>query len=483
MKKQNSHSSSNPLMHLANQRGMAFVMTVLLLLVLGLLVTVSTQWSAMDIKRTANYTKTREAFFIADAGLQDAINHMNYDSAGNSPGAANNHFYDALNNWPATFGSGVSFENGTYTVVIEENEGTAVDTDYTVFANATGTKNGRTSRIQAMLHLPRAIGDAAILAENHVDAHGNGDITGTSGMIHSNTSVDISGSTTVTGGATSAGTTASTCDAPSGTDCDYGPQYWRDIPKIFPRDYKDYADYVFYVNVGNQGRILDQNTGIIYKGQGQSWVTETGNNDPSPNADIFDSFSFNPGQGWEQPITNVVPGDNAPNNAIIYFEQSFNAAANIGTAANPWIITILAEGDIEIGGQAYINNCTTCGPDEGIQNLFLIAEDDLKISQIDTSVVVGVMSALDQFSISGNATIEGMIISSAFTGDHEGVYDGNATGPKSYSSSDSNVVQSTDNQVGGNISINYNGAITLPVTENKVRILTWKELAPNESFN
>ena len=64
---------------LANEKGMAFVTTILLLLVLGLLVTVSTQWSAMDIKRTANYTKTREAFFIADAGLQEYVPTVDYE--------------------------------------------------------------------------------------------------------------------------------------------------------------------------------------------------------------------------------------------------------------------------------------------------------------------------------------------------------------------------------------------------------------------
>ena len=52
---------------------MAFVTTILLLLVLGLLVTVSTQLSALDLTNTAYYTKTREAFFIPDAGLPDAL--------------------------------------------------------------------------------------------------------------------------------------------------------------------------------------------------------------------------------------------------------------------------------------------------------------------------------------------------------------------------------------------------------------------------
>lgn len=480
MKKLISNSRDSLHQILTDQRGMAFVTTVLLLLVLGLLVTISTQWSAMDIKKTANYTKTREAFFIADAGLQDAINEMNYDSDGNSPGAAGDNFSSALDSstWPATFVSGVSFEGGNYTVNIKDNNDgdgdLTTDVDQTVIAEAEGMKNSRTSRIRAILHLPRSQVEAAVIAENMVHAAGTSSITGEAGSIHSNTEVKVDGATSVDLGATSAGP----CTGVS--PCYSGPQYERDIPKIFPRDFKDYADYVFYEESGT-GRIKDQPNNVVYKKTGGTWKSTPGNNLP-PIPGMFDVFTYNPGlNSWEQPIVNVIPGLNAPNNASIYFTESFNLAANAGTAANPWNVTVYAQGSINLGGIVYMNNCSTCGPDEAIQNLFLVAEEDVKISNLDTATVQGVIAALEQFQISGSAEIEGMIIGSDFEGNHEGPYDENATGPKYYDHDGSSVVTG-DNLIGGSIHINYQGASMLPVTENKVRILSWKELRPNETF-
>jgi Tfp pilus assembly protein PilX len=462
---------------LANEKGMAFVTTILLLLVLGLLVTVSTQWSAMDIKRTANYTKTREAFFIADAGLQDVINHMNYDSTGASPGAAADHVDDALNSLPAAYGTGISYQNGTYTVVVSDNDDgdatAGVDDDFTVIANATGTKNGRTSRIQAILHLPRAQGDAAILSENPLITSGNGHIAGGNAAVHSNSSATLGGNVTVTGGGTAVGT----CNPGStGITCDSGPQYEREIPRLFPKDYKEYARYIMQ----GDGDILDKGADltdpaddVLYTLNGGVWE-DPSNTPPSPNPLIFASFTHNGGQGWS--ATNVVAGGNAPNNAFFYFEDGFRGVGSIGSLGAEWNATIISEEDIQINGNAFINNCTTnpdCGTDEAILNLFLIAGDDLDTPNLDAPNITGVMAALDQFRVGGEATLTGTIIGNNFDGDYKG---------DTYSSTNSNIVNSINNTVIGNMSLTYNGPVVLPVVERKVRILTWKELALNETF-
>ena len=73
---------------IANERGVILVTVVLLLLILGLLIFTATQWAQMDIKRTKDYTKTREAFYIAETGIQRALNFLNFDASGDPPGAA-----------------------------------------------------------------------------------------------------------------------------------------------------------------------------------------------------------------------------------------------------------------------------------------------------------------------------------------------------------------------------------------------------------
>ncbi len=50
--------------------GVALPVTLLILVVMGALAVVATQWSAQDVKRTERYYKTREAFYIAEAGVQ-----------------------------------------------------------------------------------------------------------------------------------------------------------------------------------------------------------------------------------------------------------------------------------------------------------------------------------------------------------------------------------------------------------------------------
>ena len=65
---------------LGKEDGVVLPVTLLILVVMGALAVVVTQWSVQDVKRTERYYKTREAFYIAEAGIQQAIDLMNYDS-------------------------------------------------------------------------------------------------------------------------------------------------------------------------------------------------------------------------------------------------------------------------------------------------------------------------------------------------------------------------------------------------------------------
>ena len=75
------NNRENPAAVVANERGVILVTVIMLLLILGLLIFTATQWAQMDIKRTKDYTKTREAFYIAETGLQRALNFLNFDAS------------------------------------------------------------------------------------------------------------------------------------------------------------------------------------------------------------------------------------------------------------------------------------------------------------------------------------------------------------------------------------------------------------------
>ena len=480
-----NQQSDTRLRPLANEKGMALATTFLLLLVLTVLVAVSTKWSVADIKRTADYNKSREAFFIADAGIQDAINHMNYTPGGQSPGAAANNFALAFTSWPARYTTGIDVLDsnginvkGSYTIALKDNhddgDGDAgADNDFTVIVTSTGiTNRGQLARIEAVLHLPRAQGDAAVIVEDDLDIKGNVEISGINDvLVHSNEDTTIAGTVDLQGEATA----VDSCDVngQSSTDCSFGNKYKRDVPIVFPKDFKQFATFIFK----NDGTILNQVTNILYM-DNSGWKDSNGN----VNAELA-AFNFHNVQGWKVTgqihPTSLHVTQNVPNEVILYFEHSFKATGGIGASDDVWKVTILAENDIELGGTAYINNCTVspaCGTVEPIQNLFLIAGDDLKTNSLQATSIHGIFAALDQVDLGGNAELTGAIFSNSHCdADSNGVC-------QNYFPYDSNVVQD-ENKLHGGLKIVYNGPTAPPVTENKVRVLTWKECTPGEINN
>lgn len=448
-----------------NEQGMALVTSVLLLLVLGLLVTFSSQWSALDIKRTADYKKSRGAFYVAEAGLQDAINHLNYDAAGNSPGAAKNNFQTALNgNWPVEFTNGISYNGETYTVAIQDNQNDepandpAVDGDQTVIAMATGTFKDRTATIEAVLHLPRYINDGAVVVEDSITANGSGDIEGIASSLHSNDSVNLGGSVDIDGGATA----VNTCNAGSTSNaCNAGDGFYKELPVFEPALFKSYADYLFTAT----GTIVDQNTGDIYVKSGASWKLDPpgpgplGAANPELNGFSFTTAGLNPGWGLAgsnlpyDAVSN--PSGDIPNNKFLYFEDNFIVNGQLGSAAFPWTVTLVAEKDLWFTGSTYILNCTTCGPDETVQNLFLVAGQDIN-SQTFELDLTGIIVAKEHIWLGGNVQLLGYV---------------QANNVKPFQSS---LV--TGNKLSGGFSVTYDTELAAPVTENKVRVLTWREM-------
>jgi len=450
-----------------NETGMALMTSVFLLLVLGLLVTFSSQWSAMDIKRTGDYRKTRAAFYVAEAGLQDAINHLNYDADGNSPGAAKNNFQTALNgNWPTAFINGVPYNGETYTVTVQDNlnddaaNDMTVDTDQTIIAKATGTFKGHTATIEAVLHRPRYWAEGAVVTEESVTAVGSGSVTGAYATIHSNDTVTLGGSVTISGGATG----VNGCnDGGTSNTCNSDPDFYQDLPVFEPSDFKKYADYVFR----SDGMIYKPSTGQYYRKNGSDWKVDNNPATPAgpwgPVEPELAAFSFHGNglnDGWQVPGSNT-PYDagtgtgDLPNNKFLYFEESFIANGATGAPGDSWVTTIVSEKDLNFGGSAYIENCETCGPDKGVQKLFLVAGDDIKSNTFILDIT-GIIVAKEHLWLGGNAQLEGYVQANNIIGAQA-----------------SSLV--TENKLAGGFSVKYDAKLPGPVPEKKVRVLTWRE--------
>jgi len=262
---------------LEKENGVALPITLLILVVMGTLAVVATKWSSQDVKRTGKYYKTREAFYIAEAGVQQAIDLMNYDSTGNSPGTevAAGGFDNVLANFISNNSAkltNISFANGTYNVTVADNDDndgdTADDDDNTIVITSQGSKGDYSVTLEAIVTRRLFKGDNAITTEGDLGGNGSFTVGGTNGSIHSNSEVTISGgSATITQGATATGS----C---TGTGCVAGGVAPEDIPVIEPSDYLSYADYI----LKSDGTIQEVSSGNIYtftNPGGGHWSTST----------------------------------------------------------------------------------------------------------------------------------------------------------------------------------------------------------------
>ena len=79
-----------------NQEGAVLAATLILLVVVALMITTLMLGTTQETNRAENYYESKASFYVAEAGLQRAINGMNYDNAGNNPGWAGNGFDNEL---------------------------------------------------------------------------------------------------------------------------------------------------------------------------------------------------------------------------------------------------------------------------------------------------------------------------------------------------------------------------------------------------
>ena len=422
--------------YLSNQNGIALVAGLVFMLLMTLLIFTAIKYSASDITRTKNYAETRQATAIAEAGIHRALNYFNYDSLGNSPGEVSNGFDDELDgsNWPAGTFTNIALggNGGTYSVVISDNsDGTATtsDADNTVVLTSTGTISGVTAVIEAVIYRPLFISQYAILSEGDVKIAGSSTtIQGSNGAVHTNGDFTQSGGPTINGGANASGSCTGDQCTSSGAPVEF-------VPVIEPSDYEQYADYIF------------NSDGSIDRRNADSSIT-TG---VEGNA-IFSKFSHN-AQGWSVGNSSVV-GTSIPNQANLYFKDDFKATS-VGDSTTPWEVSLIVEKSISWTGNAYIRNWKDTDLSPDLQNLFLIAGNDIKMSSMEQDTQ-GLIACKDQASLSGGANIEGYLISNNLT-------------------TSDNTVNGTETDGSGGLTLTYNGDMAAPVLSNKVSVLSWQQ--------
>jgi Tfp pilus assembly protein PilX len=425
----------------SRQEGIALTTALILLVVLSALAFISVKWTVQDIPRTKNFTKTRQAAYIAEAGFHRAVNYFNYDATGKSPGELSNGFTDEIDgsNWPSGTFTNIAIGTGTYTATIVDNSDDgdqATDSDNAVILTSTGTVGTVSVSVEGILVRALYKADHALATDGDLLVSGNPTITGTSGSVHSNNDLDISGSPSVSSTATASGTFTATGSPTIGGGTASGAST-EGIPVVNVSDYKSSSQYVLGAD------------GIVRNGAG------TILHDTSVSGNFRTSGSANKGWGYSAgPPVVWDLGDDLAFEGNYYVEGSAEIS-NSGSSADPFDVTIVAEGHITVGGNATLRNNKLGTDPEEIQNIFLMAGTDIDLQGNISNAVQGMIYAGEQIEISGNPTINGFIL-----GADSAAADGEVT----------------SNKVNGNPTITYNGDLVSPFLSNKVTVTSWQEL-------
>jgi hypothetical protein len=227
------------------EKGAALVTSILFATVIGVGALVATQNMVQDIERGERYTQTRETFYIAEAGIQTAMNYLNYDDDGESPGDAGDGFTEVLANFETNRSEALDsfdFGGGTYTVTVKDNDDNdgdpSTDADNTIILSSTGIKDGRNITIEAVIQNGIYRNKHAITSGGNLTIEGDPTVQGNLGSIHSNADV-VGISSNVEQGIFAVGECEEGCESGAISE---------EIPLANPSDFSSYANFILTAN-------------------------------------------------------------------------------------------------------------------------------------------------------------------------------------------------------------------------------------------
>lgn len=143
-----------------DEKGMILIVVLALITILTLVGTTAVITTTTDIKISSNYKNSVQAFYSAEAGIECANNILKSSTNGFDDELLGS---DGIQNTPddgiLSFGSAVSFGNGTYTVRINDNndgDGNLFhDSDNIVVITGTGTIRNAAHTIEEVIKIIR----------------------------------------------------------------------------------------------------------------------------------------------------------------------------------------------------------------------------------------------------------------------------------------------------------------------------------------
>ena len=427
------------------QKGAALVVGLLLITVLTI-VSVSAAQSNVTQQRLANnYRFSIEAMNNAEFGFISVLNLINDQNL--SVGG----FDDELDlNGDGILDDRLRFEVADpdrnvffQVVVVDDDDGDgnpAVDSNGIVRLVSQGISSiGSTRTIDVRIAAAVDVGggisiDRAIVAEGSITISGNPEQFGSNQDIHSNADINISGNPTTDGHVSAVGS-LTVSGTPAGEITTQSNAAYVDIPQIEPSMFAEYADYIF------------DSDGKIYDADGHFVADADGN--------AYQGWKFGDDK-WTTEGTDVLGG-------MLYFRGMFGnvvvaSAPGHHHQGGPWLVSILADGWIEIAGNPTIDNYMNPDDPPAVQAILFMSGADIKINGNPNQTYHGIIAAKEQFDISGNPNFEGVLIAAG-------------------ESNESDLV--VENTVSGNMRMTYDGGFSFPSIDGDgdgtAIVLSWRD--------
>ena len=396
------------------QKGAVLVVGLLLTTVLTLVAVNASKHTVIQQRMANNYRFSIEAMNNAETGFRSALNQINDQNL------ILNGFDDELDpDGDGAFDDRFSLtladqaNNVFYNVVmVDDDDGDgnlSVDANGIVLLMSQGISSvgsTRTTEVR-IADTPGGAGalipvDQAIMTQGSFTMSGNVEHYGTNQDIHSNADIDILGTPTTAGSVSASGSVTGT---PAGGGTTESGVANIDIPQIKPSMFEEYADYIF------------ESDGDIYDAVGCQCIVA---NAAGPN---WQGWRFT-GDKWTTVGNNIQGG-------MLYFKGVYGNVTVVGapgTAINPWMISILADGYIKIAGTPRFANYVDPTDPPEVQAILFMSGADIKINGNANQTYTGIIAANEQIDVSGNASIEGVLIAADKSNDSDLVVDNRASG-------------------------------------------------------
>ncbi len=408
-----------------DDRGLILPLALMAFVVLGALAAAILSIGGSEVQIASNHLRAIQAQFLAEAGLEHAFTTLR--TAPSLMTAANATLQNILSN--TQLGGA-----GGYTVQYQAAGANTVRVVSTGASAIGGSQAIRRAVMSTSFSSPDAIRTRGPLSISGNPTVGDPIFQGQCGGVHTNDELWISGNPSISGDATARG------NPPGDPDDDLhvsgnptlGPGSGSNkpeetIPVINPTDFLNAATTSL---LATQVFRMEAD-GEVRDGAGTLITT-------LPSGESYNGWRYTSGSPAQWGLSG-----NTGYNGIYYLEGNVTVSGNPGSVSTPWVTTLIATGDVVISGNPEIQTLLT--------DTLFIAGLDVKISGNPSNGFNGLIAAHEQFSLSGNPTINGFLIAED-------------------ASAISNTV--TSNTVNGNPRITYSCNLNPPL-QGPLQILSW----------